>query len=63
MGYRAAEVHAITIDRFGCPRVEVRINGEERRITVAEEPETIALDAKLESFELDRNFYMTVEAR
>ena len=43
--------------------VLLRINGEELRVTVAEEPTLIALEEPLESFELDRNFYMSVEAR
>ena len=40
--------------------VVLRINGKEQRVTVANEPSTIALDDELTSFELDRNFYMTV---
>ncbi|MEO6594365.1 MAG: M1 family metallopeptidase [Planctomycetota bacterium] len=47
---------------FSVP-VLVRINGKEQRILVTDEPKDIALAAKLESFELDRNFYMTVEPR
>ena len=46
-----------------CVPVVVRINGKEHRVLVAEQPEKIALASKLKSFELDRNFYMTVEAR
>ena len=39
----------------------VWINGQERRVTVSENPRTIDLDETLETFELDRNFYMAVE--
>ncbi len=47
---------------FSVP-VLVKINGKERRLTIAEEPTNIALDGKVKSFELDRNFYMTVAAQ
>ncbi|MCP3915263.1 MAG: M1 family metallopeptidase [bacterium] len=43
--------------------VLLRINGKEQRVTVSETPTTIGFDPPLESFELDRNFYMTVEAQ
>jgi len=42
--------------------VLVRINGQEQRVSVSERPLRIDLESELESFELDRNFYMTVEA-
>lgn len=47
---------------FSVP-VLLRINGEEQRVTISETPTTLALDSLLESFELDRNFYMKVEAQ
>ena len=47
---------------FSVP-VLVRINGKEQRVLITEEPREIALGSKLESFELDRNFYMTVDAQ
>lgn len=47
---------------FAVP-VLVRINGEEKRVTVGEQPTQIDLPGKLESFELDRNFYMKTKAR
>lgn len=43
--------------------VVVRINGGERRVAVSEQPTVIALDSALETFELDRNFYMSAAAR
>jgi len=43
--------------------VLLRVNGAERRVTVGEEPAEVAVTGKLETFELDRNFYMKVEAR
>ena len=43
--------------------VVVRINGQEHRVQVAEKPIEIPVKGKLESFELDRNFYMTVKAK
>ena len=43
--------------------VVVRINGLEHRVQVAEKPIEIPVKGKLESFELDRNFYMTVTAK
>lgn len=42
--------------------VVLRINGKEQRVLVSETPTEIALKSRLKSFELDRNFYMTVEA-
>ena len=42
--------------------VLLRINGKERRVTVSETPTELGLETPLESLELDRNFYMTVEA-
>lgn len=47
------------VEGFAVP-VVLRINGKEQRVTVTEQPARIDLDAALESFELDRNFYMTV---
>ncbi len=41
--------------------VLLRINGEERRVTIGEQPTEVALAGTLESLELDRNFYMKVE--
>ncbi|MDA0667738.1 MAG: M1 family metallopeptidase [Planctomycetota bacterium] len=46
---------------FSVP-VLLRINGEELRVLVSEDPTEIVLKSALESFELDRNFYMTVAA-
>jgi len=42
--------------------VLVKINGQDQRILASEQPLDIDLGAPLQSFELDRNFYMTVEA-
>jgi aminopeptidase N len=50
------------VDGFALP-VRLRINGAERRVTVGAEPAAIPLDGSLESFELDRNFYMEVVQR
>ncbi len=50
------------VEGFAVP-VVVRINGKPRRITVTERPAEIELTSELKSFELDRNFYMTVEKR
>ena len=50
------------VDGFAVP-VLLRINGEEHRVTVGEQPSEIAIGGELESFELDRNFYMQVEQR
>jgi len=50
------------VEGFEVP-VVVRIDGAERRVTIGREPVTIELDAPLHSFELDRNFYMTVKAQ
>ena len=46
---------------FSIP-VLLRINGEEQRVLVSENPTKIDLGEGLTSFELDRNFYMTIEA-
>ena len=43
--------------------VVLRVNGEEHRVTVGEEPVMIPIDAAFESLELDRNLYMTVRRR
>ena len=43
--------------------VLLRINGKEQRVTVGGEPTAVAIDGELKSFELDRNFYMTVRAK
>ncbi|MFT4539395.1 MAG: aminopeptidase N [Planctomycetota bacterium] len=48
------------VEDFAVP-VLVRINGEEQRVLVSQEPTRIEVTEALESFELDRNFYMTVE--
>ncbi len=45
---------------FSLP-VVVRINAKEQRVQVSEERCVVELDGALESFELDRNFYMDVE--
>ena len=45
---------------FAVP-VLVSINGEEHRLTVAEDPVKVAIDGELQSFQLDRNFYMSVK--
>ncbi|MCR9248583.1 MAG: M1 family metallopeptidase [bacterium] len=50
------------VEGFTVP-VVVRINGKEQRVTVSDAPTKLALKSKLESFELDRNFYMTVDQR
>jgi hypothetical protein len=42
--------------------VVLSINGKTRRVTIAEQPTKIEFDGKLESFKLDRNFYMSVKA-
>ncbi len=42
--------------------VVLSINGKARRVTIAEQPTKIEFDGKLESFKLDRNFYMSVKA-
>ncbi|MFT4843338.1 MAG: aminopeptidase N [Planctomycetota bacterium] len=47
---------------FAVP-VVVRINGKEHRVQVSEKATKIKVAGKLESFELDRNFYMTVMAK
>ncbi len=47
------------VEGFTVP-VVLRINGKEQRVTVGEKPTRLDLDATLESFELDRNFYMNV---
>ena len=60
---RSQVVNAVAAGNYGGREVVVRINGEERRVSVSEEPLKIELDGALESFELDRNFYMTLVAR
>lgn len=47
------------VDDFRVP-VVLRINGDEKRVTVAPERTRIELEAPLDALELDRNFYMTV---
>jgi aminopeptidase N len=44
---------------FSVP-VLLHINGKEQRVLISETPKEIALKSRLKSFELDRNFYMTV---
>ncbi|MCP4771327.1 MAG: M1 family metallopeptidase [Planctomycetes bacterium] len=44
---------------FSAP-VVLHINGKEQRVLISETPKEIALKSRLKSFELDRNFYMTV---
>jgi len=44
---------------FSVP-VLLHINGKEQRVLVSETPTEIVLKSALKSFELDRNFYMTV---
>lgn len=46
---------------FAVP-VVLKINGDEVRVTISDEPRTIELGAALESLELDPNFYMIVDA-
>ena len=41
--------------------VDVILNGKEIRITPTETPQTITLDEEITSFEVDRNFYVTVD--
>ena len=41
--------------------VVVIVNGEPRRVTIGPAPVKIGFDGAFESFELDRNFYMTTE--
>ncbi|MFO1076802.1 MAG: M1 family metallopeptidase [Planctomycetota bacterium] len=43
--------------------VLLRIDGKEQRVKVGEEPTKVALASKFASLELDRNFYMKVEAQ
>lgn len=43
--------------------VLLHLNGKEQRVTVGGEPTAVAIDGELKSFELDRNFYMTVRAK
>lgn len=43
--------------------VVVRVNGKEHRVQVSAKATKIEVAGKLESFELDRNFYMTVRAK
>lgn len=49
------------VDGFSIP-IRVTINGKELRLTPTEEPQTLTWDSEIESFELDRNFYIDVEA-
>lgn len=51
--YRYANV----VDGFNFP-VDVSINGQTHRITPTTEDQTMTLDEKIESFEVDRNFYV-----
>jgi len=51
-----------TVPGFRVP-VLLRINGKEQRVTVANEPSEVKIDGPLESFELDRNFYMQVRTK
>lgn len=46
---------------FSAP-VVLHLNGKPQRLVVSEKPMEISLKSKLKSFELDRNFYMDVEA-
>lgn len=48
-----------TVSGFQVP-VVVTINGKRHRIIVGEKPTEVALKGALESFDLDRNYYMTV---
>lgn len=50
------------VEGFAAP-VVLRINGEERRVTLGEERCDIEFEGELASLELDRNFYMKVAAR
>ena len=50
------------VEGFALP-VLIRINGKEQRITVSAQPIRLDLDGALESFELDRNFYMKLAAQ
>lgn len=43
--------------------VVLRIDGTERRVEVGEQPTRIALGSKPKSVELDRNYYMRIEAQ
>ncbi len=43
--------------------VLLKINGVEQRVTVGTEPSEVAIDGELATFELDRNFYMTVRPK
>ena len=45
---------------FAVP-VLVRLDGVEHRVLVSEEPTELRLQSRLDSFELDRNFYMVVD--
>lgn len=51
---------ADVVPGFSAP-ILLRINGMEKRVVVSEEPLEIELDGPLESFQLDRNFYMRTE--
>ena len=48
------------VNGFEVP-VVVRVNGAEQRVLVSSKPSLLRLDVPLQSFELDRNFYMEVE--
>ena len=50
------------VEGFRVP-VDVVVNGKPRRIVVGDEASALEVDGELESFELDRNFYMVLEAR
>ena len=45
---------------FAVP-VLVRINGEDHRVVVSERPTEVPLEGALDSFALDRNFYMRIQ--
>jgi hypothetical protein len=48
------------VDGFAVP-VLVRVNGEEVRITPKQEVQVLKWSEPVETFELDRNFYMECE--
>lgn len=43
--------------------VLLKVNGVEQRVTVGAEPQELAIEGALKSFELDRNFYMKLRAK
>ena len=43
--------------------VLLKVNGVEQRVTVSAEPQELAIEGALASFELDRNFYMKLRAK